>query len=95
MDQVGEEGDRPRKDEDDGLDRGRRAEDCEADGDRPYACPRANDRAVDETMRMVTVMVVRRGCIHDRLGKAWSDKVPMRPALWMAVHVTPVPMESA
>jgi hypothetical protein len=46
-------------------------------------------------MLTVAVMVVRRGRIHHRLRNVRSNQVPMRPAVWMAVHMASVAMESA
>ena len=52
VDEIREERDGACDDEDRHLRERREPEDAEADGNHPKPCPRANDRAVDETVRM-------------------------------------------
>jgi hypothetical protein len=57
VDQVGEERDRASECEDGELRAGGEAEDGEADRDRPDAGAGANDRAVDESVRVPVLAV--------------------------------------
>src|SRR4051794_17447097 len=71
MDQVGEKGDRVRQDEDRQLHAGGEGEDREADRDSLDTFSRANDRRVDESMRVPVVvsvlMTVLMMCCLERL----------------------------
>jgi len=58
VDQISQEGDRVREREDDDLDPSRHAEDQQAERDRLDPCPGAQDRAIDETVRMVMAFLV-------------------------------------
>ena len=66
MDQVGEQGDTQRLLVDERLRQGRQGQDGEAPRDGPDTRPRADDRRIDQAVRVPVMIVVVTGC-YERL----------------------------
>ena len=72
MDEVGKKSDAPGKGVDDRLRRRRSAENREANRNSTDPCSRANDRAINEAMRMSVSVVVRVFRSDERQRTAWK-----------------------
>ena len=103
MDQIGEERNRTREGEDRDLRSRGEGQHAEADRDRLDSLTGADDRAIDEPVRMamtvamgviVTMLFVMAVVIFKRLRPLRKGEVAVGPARRVGVDVLPMPMQN-